>query len=179
MFSARVTRLAAVVVVIAVFAGAGCATMGTNQRQMTLNEVITMSRAGTGDSVIERQISATHSKFKLTSSEIASLKQAGVSDNVIESMIRTDEAPRNNGYYPYHYGTPYPWYDYSYDYPFMGHGYREVYPYYIPRAYIGPQYRGDGYNSDMGDGNYQSPGENRDNRNDQDMQRNRRTPDNR
>lgn len=94
----------------------GCATM-VNQRQMTLDEIVSMSQAGVSDSVIERQITATHSEFELTAADISRLKSAGVSDNVIESLIRSGETPQYNNYYPYSY-----WYDWGY-------------PYYYPRSY--------------------------------------------
>lgn len=94
---------------------AGCATM-VNKRQMTLDDIVSMSQAGAGDAVIERQISATNSEFVLTPEDISNLKKAGVSDDVIETMIRTSETPRY----------------FDYEYPYYGYHYYGYYPRYVP-----------------------------------------------
>lgn len=81
---------------------------------MTVNEVITLSNDGVGDSVIIAQIQATQSAFALSTQEIVHLKNSGVSERVIAAMIMTDGRSRKGaGTYVY---APYPYYGYPRSY---------------------------------------------------------------
>ena len=154
------------VIALALLAG-GCAAM-INERQMTLDEIVGMSESGVGDSVIERQIDATHSEFVLTPDDISRLKSAGVSDNVIESMIESGQTPRyfdyeNNPYYWHYYGyyPPYATYRRSdllgrfyfygppYPYPHSSYGEYELWRRQLEDEYDQPR-RGNAGSPDIG-----------------------------
>jgi len=131
----------------------GCAALTyLNERAITLEDIISMSKAKVSVDVIKTQIDVTHTKFVLTSDEIIRLKNEGVDDKVIEYMLETDYTQDNYwweyGYAPYYYGYNYYnryYYPYSnyYNYyglpyqysPFWG-GYRRLYwnPYGTYRA---------------------------------------------
>ncbi len=140
-------------VVISAFAAVismGCASMYTstynhdevyatdslNEHRMSINDVISLSKAGVGDSVIINQIKATQSFFHLSNDDILNLKKAGVSDDVVNAMIT---GSHHQGYYGSHYY--YPWYYDPYYYGFSYWYYRPFYTYqhyYYPRFYYQP-----------------------------------------
>ena len=105
---------------------AGCSAFVTiNERAMSLEDVINLSKVKLDSEVIIRQIEVTRSKFELTSDEIVMLKNEGVDDDVIEYMIETEFIPEkftwDYGYSPYNYWyyhynyAYYPMYDYYYN----------------------------------------------------------------
>lgn len=138
---------------VIITAVAGCAAfMMVNERALTLDDIITMSKAKVGDDVIKTHIDVTHSKYNLTPADVVRLKNEGVADEVIEYMLETDFTPDyyrwEYGYAPYYYGYNYYnryYYPYSnyYNYygaphyysPFWG-GYRRPYwnPYTVNRS---------------------------------------------
>ncbi len=62
-------------------------TTGTvNQSQMSIQEIVEMSRQGIHEDVIADRIRLTNSKFNLTPEDINYLKQNGVSQKVINAM---------------------------------------------------------------------------------------------
>jgi hypothetical protein len=113
-------------------------------RSMTVDEIIELSKVKVGADVIIRQIETTHSKFRLDTADIIRLKNEGVEDDVIEYMIGTvftperfsweyGYAPYDYWYYHYYYPSYYSFYDYySYYSPFWG-GLRGM-PYYRTRS---------------------------------------------
>ena len=120
---------------------------------VSLQDVIDMSTAGVGDSLIIAQINATDSRYDLSTADILKLKKSGVSERVIAAMIATDttsreEHPRTRSYwysdwyYPYYwspwggpfytsfwYGFGWP-YRYNHYYPYYGHGVYSHHYYY-------------------------------------------------
>jgi outer membrane lipoprotein SlyB len=58
-------------------------------KKLSKQDIINMSRAGISDQVIIDQIHASKSKFSLSSDEIIDLKNQGVSQSVINAMIKT------------------------------------------------------------------------------------------
>lgn len=130
----------------------GCASFYTtfNERAMTVDDVINMSKAEVDSTVIMRQIEVTRSRFKLEPADIIRLKDEGVEGNIIEYMIETDFIRGRYsweygyrpyyGYWPYYGYRPYRyWYSSYYYYP----GYR-YYNYYRYRSGYSP-YRRDYY----------------------------------
>jgi hypothetical protein len=93
---------------------------------MTVNDVIALSKANTGDEVIIAQIQATHSVFALNNQDIIDLKNAGVSEKIIEAMIKTQAQSKKDDTYAHH------WYP-SDDWWYAGY-YWPVY-YWYPRVY--------------------------------------------
>lgn len=82
-----------------------------DRNPMTVSDVIALSKANVGDSVIVAQIQATQSAFALSALMIIDLKNAGVSEKVIGAMIKTNERSRKSdssyAYVPYrYYGRP-------------------------------------------------------------------------
>jgi hypothetical protein len=73
------------------------------KRQMTTQEIVTMTTEGISDSLIISQIRATHSEFTLSSQDILNLKKAGVSEGVIGEMIYTSDHPASSESYPRDY----------------------------------------------------------------------------
>jgi hypothetical protein len=109
---------------LALAATAGCSSLSTlDQRPMTVNDVILMTRAQVGSEVIKRQIDATRSRFLLTTEEIIRLKKEGVADEVLTAMI--DSGSRQDVFAPEHGISPYDfWFDYYNDGPlYSGYGY--------------------------------------------------------
>ena len=114
----------------------GCSSFVTlNDRSMSIEDVIALSKTKMDSEVIISQIDATHSKFRLTAEDIVRLKDAEVDDDVIKYMIESDfTPPRYNweyGYSSYDY-----WFNYynAYYYPISGFGRA---PYYYPHPYTG------------------------------------------
>ena len=68
----------------------GCSSIFTNKKQMSFDDIVSLSQAKVSDYVIASEISATRSKFDLTTEDIQILKSKGVSDNVILYMIKSD-----------------------------------------------------------------------------------------
>ncbi len=62
------------------------ASAGTNPNQMSIQQVIDLSKQGIADAVIIDRIRLTGSKFNLTAADIDNLKKEGVSQAVIEAM---------------------------------------------------------------------------------------------
>ena len=131
----RMTGIAGIIVLMT----AGCAAfVVVNERAMSLEDVVNLSRVDLDSEVIIRQIEVTRSKFELTPDDIVMLKNAGVDDDVIEYMIETEfiperftwdygRAPYDYWYYHYNYAY-YPIYDYYYN-PYSMYNYRGM-PYY-------------------------------------------------
>jgi len=122
----RARMVVLVIVGVVMFTLAGCAAfMVVNERAMTVDDVISLSKAKLGSDVIIRQIEVTRSKFRLTPTDLVRLKNEGVDDDVIESMIETETIPEGYGWgygfgytpYDYWYNQYYPYYNYPiYDY---------------------------------------------------------------
>ena len=67
----------------------GQETQGTtapNPNQMTLSQIVDLTKQGVNEAVIIDRIRMTNSRFTLTASDIDYLKQQGVSLNVINAM---------------------------------------------------------------------------------------------
>ena len=118
----------------------GCTSlMVYNERAISLDDVINLSKADAGSDVIISHIDATHSRFRLSPDDIVRLKNEGVTDDVIEYMIETEMTPerysRDYSYSPYDYQEHYfnsyyyPIYDYYYN-PFSDYYYNYPYSYY-------------------------------------------------
>jgi len=58
----------------------------SNPNQMTMQQIIDLSKQGVHESVIVDKIRLTNSKFSLTQADVVSLKQQGVSQKVIDAM---------------------------------------------------------------------------------------------
>ena len=96
-----------------------------NERAMSIDDVINLTKAEASSDVIIRQIEATNSRFELEADDIVRLKNEGVEDDVIEFMIETGYTPqrmrRDYNYAPYDYWNNYynkfyyPYYDYNYN----------------------------------------------------------------
>jgi len=96
-----------------------------NERAMSIDDVINLTKAEASSDVIIRQIEATNSRFELEADDIVRLKNEGVEDDVIEFMIETGYTPqrmkRDYNYAPYDYWYNYynrfyyPYYDYYYN----------------------------------------------------------------
>jgi hypothetical protein len=88
---------------------------------MTVNDVIALSQANTGDEVIIAQIQATRSAFALSNQDIIDLKNAGVSEKVIEAVIKTSAAAKkDSAVVHYWYPRDYWWYAGSITAKFQG-----------------------------------------------------------
>jgi hypothetical protein len=91
---------------ILLFSGcmAGYGSISDHQkRQMTTQEIVTMTTEGVSDSLIITQIRTTHSEFTLSSQDILDLKKAGVSDGVVGEMISTSDRPASSEFNPRDY----------------------------------------------------------------------------
>jgi len=124
--------------VAALLAIAGCSSFSTvNPRAMNVEDIIAMSKAGTGAEVIKDQILATRSRFTLNPQEIIRLKNEGVVDDVIRAMIESGDRPEQSAW---DYGvSPYDfWFDYYGGYPYYEYG---VNPYYSYGGYPYEVYR--------------------------------------
>jgi hypothetical protein len=137
---------------VSVFGFTGCSSfVNLNERQIRVEDVISMTKAGVSPDVIKSQIEATNSRFKLSSDQIIQLKKEGVDENVIKAMIETESLPepydREYGMSPYdywynYYNSWYPSYSYPYFNPYIvyrdpskiGRFYR-YYPVYPPSRY--------------------------------------------
>jgi uncharacterized protein YcfL len=62
------------------------ASSATGPNQMSIAQIVALSKQGVADAVIIDRIRLTNSKFKLSESDIAYLKQEGVSPAVIQAM---------------------------------------------------------------------------------------------
>ncbi len=60
-----------------------------SKQQLTIPDVVAMTKNGLSEEVIINQIKHTESIFHLTSDEIIELKNSGVSEKVIQCMINT------------------------------------------------------------------------------------------
>jgi len=147
----RTRHIAMAVFTIALIAvvSAGCsAFMAVNERAISAEDVIRMTKAGIGNDVIIRQIEVTRSRFVLTPTDLIRLKESGVSDKVLEVMVETENYPAyygdeyGYGYDPYDYGFNYynSWYPVATHYPYV---YNVMYPYttYRRTDLIGRFYR--------------------------------------
>ncbi|MDD2689217.1 MAG: YMGG-like glycine zipper-containing protein [Candidatus Omnitrophica bacterium] len=61
-------------------------TVAANPNQMTILQIVELSKQGANENVIIDKIRLSNSKFNLTSDDISYLKQQGVSQNVINAM---------------------------------------------------------------------------------------------
>jgi hypothetical protein len=127
-----------IVLAMAFLAAAGCSSFSTvNPRAMTVDDIISMSKAGAGTEVIKDQILSTHSRFILSPQDIIRLKSEGVVDDVLRAMIESGDRPEqpvwDYGYSPFDYWFDsyggYPYYEYG-AYPFYSYG---GYPYAVYR----------------------------------------------
>lgn len=113
--------LSIVAMALLVFGSVGCGSMYTSLQRpkqdknpMTVSDVVALSKAGVGDSVIIAQMHATQSAFALSNQEIIDLKNAGVSEKVIAAMIKTNaRSGKRDSSYVY---VPYPYYGYPRSY---------------------------------------------------------------
>ena len=126
------------VLAMALLAIAGCSSFSTvNPRAMTLDDIISMSKAGAGAEVIKDQILSTRSRFILSPQDIIRLKNDGVVDDVLRAMIESGNRPEqptwDYGYSPYN-----SWFDYYGGYPYYEYG---VYPNYSYGGYPYAVYR--------------------------------------
>jgi hypothetical protein len=166
MYSKKNITLA-LVTFMAIIVLAGCSQMGyVNPRQVTIEDIISMTNQGVGKDIIIQHINSTHSRYRLNAEDVVKLNQAKVDPDVIKAMLQTENKSYHNPYYndygyspwgyPY-WGYPdYYYYYYWYDYP-RYYNYR---PYYYPYNYRGEEgRRDDGYR-----GNEQRGNEDRGNR---------------
>ena len=119
--------LAVSVVALAVSACSSLVTI--NERAVTVQDIINMTKAEVGPDIIKRHIEVTRSQFMLDPDQIVRLKEAGVNDRVIKAMLDTDEAAelvdleKSYSLYDYwfnYYNTNYPVNLYSYPvYPIL------------------------------------------------------------
>ena len=140
------------VISLAVLLVSSCSSFfAVNERAMTVEDIINMTKAEVGADIITRQIEVTRSRFKLDPDQIIRLKKAGVDDKVLEAMIETEETPAHfdweygyspNEYWFSYYNQWYPVYHYyPYGYPSYGnlsYGNLSAYPLgagYSPYAY--------------------------------------------
>ncbi|MFC1650709.1 hypothetical protein ACFL2X_03995 [Candidatus Latescibacterota bacterium] len=132
------------------FVFSGCSSMMMyNERAISLEDIVNLSKAELGTDVIISHIDATNSIFKLTSEEIIWLKNEGVDDDVIEYILETDIDSERFGWMnntsPYDYWSYYsssyyyPIYDYYYN-RFSGYNY--PYSYYYNRPFYNYNYGG-------------------------------------
>ncbi len=85
-----------------------------DKNAMTVSDVLALSKASVGDSVIIAQMQSTQSAFALSNQEIIDLKNAGVSEKVIAAMIKTNaRSGKRDSSYVY---VPYPYYGYPRSY---------------------------------------------------------------
>ena len=110
----------------------GCSSfVSFNERAVSIDDVIFLSKANVDSEIIIRHLETTHSRFRLETEDIIRLNNEGVDDDVIEYMIESDHSldysGLNYGYSPYDY-----WYDYynSYYYPYYGTYYNPIYQSY-------------------------------------------------
>jgi hypothetical protein len=87
----------------AAVAGLGCAQVGAKVpppgqakkgSPMTVEDVVTLAKAGVSEEVILAQLSAKHASFDLTADQLIQLKSASVSERVIRAMMELP-APQN------------------------------------------------------------------------------------
>jgi hypothetical protein len=112
----------------------GCSTLSTvNPRAASIEDIISMSKAGVGSEVIKSHIEATRSRFQLSPEDIVRLKKEGLTDDVLMAMIQSENvssAPAlfnwenpNWGFTPYdnfnYYNYPTGYYLSPYDYPYI------------------------------------------------------------
>ena len=64
--------------ILILFLTAGCTTMFTNPRAVSMQDVIYLSKHQLGAEVIKKHIETTHSRFELTTEDIVRLKEEGV-----------------------------------------------------------------------------------------------------
>ena len=114
--------LSIVAMALLVFGSVGCGytslrrpeQAAPDKNPMTVSDVIVLSKASVGDSVIIAQIHATQSVFALDNKDIIALKNAGVSEKVIAAMIKSnDRRSKRDSSYVY---VPYPYYRYPSSY---------------------------------------------------------------
>lgn len=114
---------------------AGCSPMRhVNPRQLSIDDIISMSKQGISKDIIIEHINSTHSKFKLLPDEIVKLTKEGVDSDVIKAMIKTENLPSSKAwdyYGPYGY-----WYDYGYPYSYY-EPYRPFFDFYYHGYYGG------------------------------------------
>jgi hypothetical protein len=103
------------IVLIALFGLAGCATTGTQQSQverispeelakimppavatLTLDEVVAMSKAGKSSDEIIDKIKATNSRYELSSTQIVDLSKRGVDNKVLDFIQQSNEQAKQN-----------------------------------------------------------------------------------
>ena len=78
--------------ILAAFLISGCSSlMVENQRAVSVEDILNMTRAGVSADIIIRQIDVTHSLFRLDPDRVIRLKEAGIDEKVIEAMIDMDE----------------------------------------------------------------------------------------
>ena len=145
---------------LALLVFSGCASMMmVNERAISLEDIVNLSKAELSSDVIISHIDATNSIFKLTSDDIIRLKEEGVDDDVIEYIIESDIDSERFGWMnntsPYDYWSYYSssYYYPTYDYYFnRNSGYRYNYPYsyypyssYYNRPYFNYNYGGLSY----------------------------------
>lgn len=66
--------------------GTAVQSQAVNPNQMTVQQVIDLTKQGVNENVIIDKIKLTNSKFSLSAEEVSTLKQQGVSQKVIDSM---------------------------------------------------------------------------------------------
>lgn len=64
----------------------GSTAQAANPNQMSIQQIVDLSKQGVNEAVIIDKIHLTNSKFNLSASDITYLKQQGVSQKVIEAM---------------------------------------------------------------------------------------------
>ncbi len=117
---------------------------GDSLSAMKKQDVIALTTAGVGDSVIITMMNVSGSYFHLTTQDVIDLTNAGVSDKVINAMLAADEsvdyAESSGDYYPRYYGYAYPYWDPWY-YPslYAGFSWRYYHPLYVHR-FVRPHY---------------------------------------
>ncbi|MFC1650714.1 hypothetical protein ACFL2X_04020 [Candidatus Latescibacterota bacterium] len=120
----------------------GCSSFVTfDNRKMSVDDVISLSKINLDTDVIILQIKSTYSKYRLDTAEILRLKTEGVDDEVIKYMIETTHAPErfsweyrespiNDSYYNFNQSEE------VYDYNKRPYGDRNrIYPYVSPYSH--------------------------------------------
>ncbi len=122
-FICRIIALLALMVLLPALSLGGCATLSpTRPAPVTVDQIITMSKAGTPPQDIIKVMRDSGTVYRLTASQLADLRQQGVSDQVIDYMqqtyleaVRRNQALRDLSYWHwgpggyYYGGGPYGW----------------------------------------------------------------------
>ena len=80
-------------VLLLIISGCSPLFLTVGSREMSVDDVISLTKIDLDSDIIILQLESTYSKFRLDTSDILRLKNAGVDDEVIKYMIQTTSAP--------------------------------------------------------------------------------------